>query len=319
MNAAAPGADGVTVVTQTRVRDGMAEAFARWQQTISAEAAASPGFVEQSIMPPHPPAQVDWVILQRFATSDAAVEWLRSDRRLTLLAEAAPLLAGPDDVHFVRDADSGVMPAPVSVVISTRIKPDREVEYRRWEQRVAAVQARSAGFQGYRIEPPIPGVQDDWLAIIRFDAEEHLQVWLDSPERRKLLKEGEPFIDEVRMRVVHSGFGQWFASVDRAGQAPAAWKQNMIVLLLLYPVVFLFGAWVQAPLLMGWARLPFWLALFIGNVVSVLSLNWLVPWTCQGFGWWLSPTRAVRRTEIIGAGFVVGLYAVWLCIFWRMS
>jgi antibiotic biosynthesis monooxygenase (ABM) superfamily enzyme len=319
MNAAAPDAGGVTVVTQTRVRDDMAEAFARWQQTISAEAAASAGFVEQTIMPPHPPAQVDWVILQRFTTSDAAVGWLRSDRRLTLLAEAAPLLAGPDDVHLVRDAGSGVMPAPVSVVISTRIKPDREVEYRRWEQRIAAAQAQSAGFQGYRIEPPIPGVQDDWLAIIRFDTEEHLQAWLDSPERRKLLKEGEPFIEEVRARVVRSGFGQWFASGDRAGEAPAAWKQNMIVLLLLYPVVFLFGAWVQAPLLMGWARLPFWLALFIGNVVSVLSLNWLVPWTCRGFGWWLSPVRAARLTEVIGAGLVVALYAVWLCIFWRMS
>ena len=53
----------------------------------------------------------------------------------------------------------------------------------------------------------------------------------------------------------------------------------MIVLLLLYPVVFLFGLWVQTPLLIGRAGLPFWLALFIGNVVSVLLLNWLVPWT----------------------------------------
>ena len=52
----------------------------------------------------------------------------------------------------------------------------------------------------------------------------------------------------------------------------------MMVLLLLYPVVFLFGLWVQTPVLMGKAGLPFWLALFIGNVVSVLLLNWLVPW-----------------------------------------
>jgi hypothetical protein len=37
----------------------------------------------------------------------------------------------------------------------------------------------------------------------------------------------------------------------------AAWKQNMIVLLLLYPVVFLFGLWVQTPILIGKAGLPF--------------------------------------------------------------
>ena len=78
--------------------------------------------------------------------------------------------------------------------------------------------------------------------------------------------------------MVRTGFEQWFPSAADGTSAPAAWKQNMIVLLLLYPVVFLFGLWVQTPVLMGKAGLPFWLALFIGNVVSVLLLNWLVPW-----------------------------------------
>ena len=42
-------------------------------------------------------------------------------------------------------------------------------------------------------------------------------------------------------------------------QAPA-WKMNMIVVLLLYPVVFLFGLWVGTPILIedpGSAILPF--------------------------------------------------------------
>jgi len=51
----------------------------------------------------------------------------------------------------------------------------------------------------------------------------------------------------------------------------------MLVLSLLYPVVFLFGYLFQDPLLMQQWHLPFWLALFIGNVASVLLLNWLVP------------------------------------------
>ena len=90
----------------------------------------------------------------------------------------------------------------------------------------------------------------------------------------------------------------------------------MIVLLLLYPVVFLFGVWVQTPVLMGKAGLPFWLALFIGNVVSVLLLNWLVPWVSLGFGWWLAPARqAGRRTNLIGAGLVAVLYGASLFLF----
>jgi antibiotic biosynthesis monooxygenase (ABM) superfamily enzyme len=310
----------MTLVTQTRVREGKADAFAAWQQAISATVAECPGFLEQTIMPPSPPAQADWVILQRFSNDDAAIGWLRSDRRRELLTEAQHLLVGPDDVHLVRDTGSGALPAPVSVVISTRVKPGHETEFRRWEQKIAAAQAKSAGFQGYRFEPPVPGVQDDWLSILRFDTEQNLRAWLESPDRLRLLKEADAFTEEVHLRVVRTGFEQWFATGTAAQGAPAAWKQNMIVLLLLYPVVFLFGALVQTPLLMDRMSLPFWLALFIGNIASVLLLNWLVPWTSRGFGWWLSPRAGgVRMIDIAGTAIIIGLYAAWLGIFWRFS
>ena len=81
------------------------------------------------------------------------------------------MLVGVDDVHLLRDPRRGVVPAPVSAVITTRVKPGQEAGFRAWEQRIAKAQARSPGFQGYRFEPPIPGVQDDWLAILRFDSE----------------------------------------------------------------------------------------------------------------------------------------------------
>ena len=93
----------------------------------------------------------------------------------------------------------------------------------------------------------------------------------------------------------------------------------MLVLLLLYPIVFLFGLWVQTPLLMGKAGLPFWLALFIGNVVSVLLLNWLVPWTSRGFGWWLAPARGADRwISRAGAALILLLYAGWLFLFSKL-
>jgi hypothetical protein len=146
-----------------------------------------------------------------------------------------------------------------------------------------------------------------------------LQAWLESPERKQLLEEAAPFLEEFHARVVRTGFEQWFPSAVDGTSAPA-WKQNMIVLLLLYPVVFLFGLLVQTPLLMGRAGLPFWLALFIGNVVSVLLLNWLVPSVSRGFGWWLSPARnAGGRTSFAGTALIVFFYAVWLLLFSKLS
>ena len=305
---------GATIVTQTRIRDDSGDGFARFQATISAAISGQPGFIEQSVLPPNPPMQVDWVILQRFTTTDDAVRWLRSERRLALLTDVQPMLAGPDDVHLVRDENGGALPSPVSAVITTRIRPGCAAEFRRWEQRIAAAQARAPGFQGYRFEPPIPGVQEDYVAILRFETEAALQGWMDSPERARLLAEADAFTERVAARIVRAGFSQWFAHQGAATASAPVWKQNMIVLLLLYPVVFLFGLWVQTPLLMRAAGLPFWLALFIGNVASVLLLNVLVPWTSARLGWWLAPGNK-RAADLAGACLLLGLYAVCMALF----
>lgn len=315
---ASSGGEGITIITQTRVRPEAAEAFARWQDETSKAIAAFPGFVKQTVMPPSPPQQVDWVILQRFSTEKTAMAWLSSEVRLKRVAGAAPMILGVDDVHLVHDGGPGARPAPVSAVISTRIKPGHEAAYRQWEQRIAAAQSKAAGFQGYRFEPPIPGVQDDWLAILRFDTEANLQAWLDSPERQKLLQEADAFTQEFHARIVRTGFDQWFPIEAGDTSPPAAWKLNMVVLLFLYPIVFVFGAWVQTPLLMKWGRIPFWLALFIGNVVSVVLLNYLVPWGSGRLSWWLRPVgSSPTKANLTGAALLVALYVLSLLVFSR--
>jgi antibiotic biosynthesis monooxygenase (ABM) superfamily enzyme len=314
-----PTTGTVTIVTQTRVRPESADAFARWQDDTSGIVAAAPGFIEQTVMPPSPPAQVDWVILQRFASTEAAVGWLNSEQRLKRIEGAAPMVLGRDDINIVQDGGSGVMPSPVSAVISTRVKQGQESAYRAWERRIAAAQSKAPGFQGYRFDPPVPGVQDHWLAIVRFDTEANLQAWLDSPERRKLLGESTPFTEEFHARIVRTGFDQWFPVPAGGAYPPPAWKLNMLVLLMLYPVVSLFGAFVQTPLLIGRAGLPFAIALFIGNVASVLLLNYLVLWTSNRFSWWLQPAGPNRRRiEVAGTALVVALYGLMVLAFWRL-
>jgi uncharacterized protein len=81
----------------------------------------------------------------------------------------------------------------------------------------------------------------------------------------------------------------------------------------------LFGYFVQTPYLTGRAALPFAIALFIGNIASVLLLTYLVPWVSERFAWWLQPVGANRRrTEIAGAAMIVVLYALMVLAFWRL-
>jgi antibiotic biosynthesis monooxygenase (ABM) superfamily enzyme len=222
-------------------------------------------------------------------------------------------------VHVVPDGSGGVLPAPVSAVISTRIKPGQEKAYRAWEQRIAAAQCKAPGFQGYRFEPPIPGVQEDWLSILRFDSEANLNAWLESPQRKELLAEADAFTEEFHARVTRAGFDQWFPAPSKGEPVQPVWKQNMLVLLMLYPVVFLFGFAVQSPLLVGRMGLPFPVALFIGNLVSVLLLTYLVPWISRRFGWWLSPAQPSAQLDWRGAAILGALYLVMIGVFTRLS
>jgi antibiotic biosynthesis monooxygenase (ABM) superfamily enzyme len=317
MSAATPPAGGhVSIVTQTRVKVEFNDAFARWQAETSKVIQTFPGFIEQTVIPPSPPQQVDWVIVQRFASEANAIAWLNSPERLKRVDGIAAMLVGSDDVHIVKDGAAGALPAPVAAVISTRIKPGQEPAYRRWEQRIAAAQTRAPGFQGYRFEPPIAGVQEDWLSILRFDTEEHLQAWMDSPERKELLKDASSFTEEFHARIARSGFDQWFPSGGAATAPPSAWKMNMVVLLLLYPIVFLFGTYVLTPYLLGWAQLPFPVALFISNVTSIVLLNYMVPLLCKLLPWWLNAgATGFRRVNLAGWAMLWVLCALMVSIF----
>jgi antibiotic biosynthesis monooxygenase (ABM) superfamily enzyme len=316
MTSAAEEVAGTTIVTQTTPLPDRLEEFAAWQRGMSEAIAGFPGFLRQAMIPPHPPTQVDWVILQHFTNRDSAIAWLRSAARAERLAQVQSLVQGRDDVHLVAGNASDELPSPVSVVISTLVKPGQEAAYRTWERRMTAAQARAPGFQGYRLEAPIPGLQEDWLAMVTFASDAHLQAWLGSAERARLLAEAEAFTDEFHTRIARTGFNHWFDG-GRINAAPVpAWKQNMTVLLLLYPVVFLFGFFVQAPWLQGRAGLPFPVALFLGNVVSVLLLNYLVPWASQRFGWWLC--SAEPRTGLAGTGLLLALYGAMILAFTQL-
>ena len=198
----------VTVVTQTTVRADCTQAFEVWQTETSQIITTFAGFISQTLLPPSPPAQDDWVILQRFIDSESATGWLNSPKRLERLTMVQPLLTGRADVHVVRGMSDAPALAPVSAIISTRVKPGCEDAYLKWEQKVAVAQTAAKGLQGYRFEPPIAGVQADWLTILRFDTRENLQAWLDSPVRKAILAEAAEFTEDFHYRIARTGFDQ---------------------------------------------------------------------------------------------------------------
>jgi antibiotic biosynthesis monooxygenase (ABM) superfamily enzyme len=68
-----------TAVTTVRVRRG--GAFAAWLTQLNEIVATFPGYISAVVMPPVPPSQSDWVMVQRFQTLEQLRAWLDSDER----------------------------------------------------------------------------------------------------------------------------------------------------------------------------------------------------------------------------------------------
>jgi len=57
-----------TAVTTVRVRQGEEGAFAGWLTRLNETVATFPGYISAVVIPPVPPLQSDWVMVERFQT-----------------------------------------------------------------------------------------------------------------------------------------------------------------------------------------------------------------------------------------------------------
>jgi antibiotic biosynthesis monooxygenase (ABM) superfamily enzyme len=252
-------------------------------------------------------------MVQRFQTLEQLATWLDSDERRSLLDKSASLLVDEGTTNVIEGSSTERSPQDmVTEIITVSVKPGMEEAYRDWVERIRQMEARFPGYQGLELQPPIPGLQDDWVSLLRFDTAEHLNAWLESDARRTALKEVEPFIDQ-RERQVASAFSGWFTFGDAPSQVPPSWKQSMIVLLVLFPVVMLEILYLS-PLL---SSLNGAVANFISNALSVAVLTFgLTSLANRAFEWWLVPTpKNSLRVEAAGIALIIGLYALSIVVF----
>ncbi len=310
----ATGDQPVALVIQSRIAEEGFAAFTQWTGKVSDALRPWPGFLGLEVVPPRPPTQVEWVQILRFTTPAAARAWLQSEARTRLAEEIRPHCVGPEDIHILPDA-GGHQAGAVSAVISFSVPPDREPEFLAWQARVQAAEAEFKGFQRHRIERPIPGLHDDWIIILSFDNDANLNTWIGSPQRQALLEEGRDFNSELTVKRANYGFNFWFPASQPGDQTPTfIFKSNLIVLLVLYPVVFLWGYFISSPFIDS-RGVPFWLSLFIGNVASTQVLGWwIAPAAFKALDWWIRPDPGWKR-NLLGYGLLAVLYGLSMALY----
>jgi hypothetical protein len=216
---------------------------------------------------------------------------------------------GPATVGEARDV--------VSVVVSHVIVPQDEAAFLDWQHRMIEAERAAPGHVSSELLHPVPGVQEEWVAVTRFAGEPALEAWLGSAGRRRLLDDGERFRD-FRLQRVGSSFGSWFAADAGPDGGPASWKTALSVLVGLYPTVVLLTLGISAL----WPTGPLWASLLVGNVASVGLLTWVVmPVVTRALRFWLEPERGSRqpRTDVLGTVASLVFLAFAATVFWVVT
>lgn len=317
----APGAGNATVVISQKVRAGRIGDYQRWQGRTNDAAREFEGFEGAEVYPPEGGDENVWVSVFRFSGIDRLTAWLDSSRRRELLAEGQDLFEGPATQEVLHggtpaEQESGA----VTAVVSHVVEPGREQGFLRWQAKALKAQEKAPGFMGSELFRPVQGVQERWVAVFRFDSREHLDDWLTSDVRQGLLEEGRRYFASYDVHKVGSAFSGWFSFEGGArGDAPPNWKQAMSVLLALYPTVMVLNLTVGYEL--DDLGVPGYVGLFIGNVLSVSALTWLLmPLVNRVLAFWLVPGRArSARVHVAGAALVVLAYLLFVAIFGLIS
>ena len=101
--------------------------------------------------------------------------------------------------------ESGSAP---TVVVARHVNPGREDDFRAWDRRIRAAAAAHAGFLGSEVQEPNPSHPGEWVTVYSFATVQQLDAWLQSEDRKALIREVEGMIDGPGREQQIAGCGQ---------------------------------------------------------------------------------------------------------------
>jgi uncharacterized protein len=306
--------EGPKIVTlQVKILPEKRVAFNNWQAKFHLAIAAFSGFISLEILSPNALDDLSWILIQRFTTLKFAQSWLHSTDLKLLKDELKGLSINHSYEETLSDESS--IQNGITEIFITKVFPEQLDNYRKWMAKIHELESSFPGFKGVYVQSPAANTGHHWVTLLQFDKPENLDRWLTSPEREALLKQSSAFINSLESHRVISPFSGWFSKITQLGEgAPAVWKQSLLVLLVLFPIVML-----EFKFLVPWTQtLDISIRTFIGNAISISLISWpMMPITIRFFGWWLIPKGDKKGwITLLGLLFVFTLYLIEIFLFW---
>ncbi|TKB25574.1 antibiotic biosynthesis monooxygenase [Desulfopila sp. IMCC35006] len=165
-----------------------------------------------------------------------------------------------------------------TAVITHRIRAGRESQYEDWLNEIGPLCRSSAGHLDWHIIRPILGLTATYTVIIRFDTRNHLQDWMDSDHRKRLIEKVKPILAKDDDFFIKSGLDFWFTPDGARAKVPVRWKQAIVTWSAIYPLVLVVPLLV-VPLLrfLGLSQDRYLDTLFISGTVVILMVYMIMP------------------------------------------
>lgn len=128
-------------------------------------------------------------------------------------------------------------PGGATVVITHRVRQGKQSDYERWLDEISPLCKASPGHLDWQIVRPLPGLTETYTIIIRFDTRAHLQEWMESPTRARLIEKVQPLFVTGDDFFISSGLDFWFTPEGAKAKVPVRWKQFVVTWSAIYPLV----------------------------------------------------------------------------------
>lgn len=124
-----------------------------------------------------------------------------------------------------------------TVVITHRVHEGKQAEYDAWLNEIGPLCRASPGHLDWQIIRPVPGLTATYTVIIRFDTRAHLEQWMGSADRARLIDRVRPLLATDDDFFIRSGLDFWFTPEGARARVPVRWKQVAVTWSAIYPLV----------------------------------------------------------------------------------
>ena len=124
-----------------------------------------------------------------------------------------------------------------TAVITHRVRDGQQEGYDDWLNEIGPLCRSYPGHLDLQIIRPIPGLTATYTVIIRFDTREHLQGWMSSQDRKRLIEQVRPLLAQDDDFFIRSGLDFWFTPEGARAKVPVRWKQFLVTWSAIFPLV----------------------------------------------------------------------------------